>query len=581
MRSAFKRIYFFNLSQLPKYSNSQKRIQRLKLINFFFVFAIPVIIINDIILAITGEQAYTFEKYPVLIFWIICLFALSLTMNGRHAVSRLIIIFVPLLFVTSYSLTGYIIGEHFLWQPVVVLGISIVPYLVLDVNKDRKLLLFSFLTFLIYIIFHDDIMIYGALDYSIVPVFDRLNTTPFIYNAVRIIIFLFLSLIIYYSVRMNDHQQVLNEEVNASLQKTSSHLEKVNAELQAHRDAINNSASLLITDEQGQIVFVNNNFLKVSNFAREGLIGKKMSELLIPFYDASFYRSITDTLGEGEVWRGELKLQLKEADYFWMETAISNIYDPDRKQDGFLAIMFNITKLKDDEERLERLNLEKDRILYAVAHDLKNPLLNFKALLGLIKNGMVSKSEEEEVFRLMMKDCDHSTNLIAELLEIGRLEDDNFVLRKELIDLHEFFERSFEQFEQAATKKRIRFTKLFDEGVQWVNINEREFVRVAYNLISNAVKFTPMGGEIKVTTKTLPEDKVSIEISDTGVGISPNLLPIIFDKFSKAARVGVQGEKSTGLGMWIVKHIVKLHGGEISVSSKENEGTTFTIVLPR
>jgi two-component system sensor histidine kinase VicK len=581
MRSAFKRIYFFNLSQLPKYSNSQKRIQRLKLINFFFVFAIPVIIINDIILAITGEQAYTFEKYPVLIFWIICLFALSLTMNGRHAVSRLIIIFVPLLFVTSYSLTGYIIGEHFLWQPVVVLGISIVPYLVLDVNKDKKLLLFSFLTFLIYIIFHDDIMIYGALDYSIVPVFDRLNTTPFIYNAVRIIIFLFLSLIIYYSVRMNDHQQVLNEEVNASLQKTSSHLEKVNAELQAHRDAINNSASLLITDEQGQIVFVNNNFLKVSNFAREGLIGKKMSELLTPFYDASFYRSITDTLGEGEVWRGELKLQLKEGDYFWMETAISNIYDPDRKQDGFLAIMFNITKLKDDEERLERLNLEKDRILYAVAHDLKNPLLNFKALLGLIKNGMVSKSEEEEVFRLMMKDCDHSTNLIAELLEIGRLEDDNFVLRKELIDLHEFFERSFEQFEQAATKKRIRFTKLFDEGVQWVNINEREFVRVAYNLISNAVKFTPMGGEIKVTTKTLPEDKVSIEISDTGVGISPNLLPIIFDKFSKAARVGVQGEKSTGLGMWIVKHIVKLHGGEISVSSKENEGTTFTIVLPR
>jgi signal transduction histidine kinase len=90
-----------------------------------------------------------------------------------------------------------------------------------------------------------------------------------------------------------------------------------------------------------------------------------------------------------------------------------------------------------------------------------------------------------------------------------------------------------------------------------------------------------MGGEIKVTTKTLPEDKVSIEISDTGVGISPNLLPINFAKFSKAARVGVQGEKSTGLGMWIVKHIVKLHGGEISVSSKENEGTTFTIVLPR
>jgi two-component system sensor histidine kinase VicK len=147
--------------------------------------------------------------------------------------------------------------------------------------------------------------------------------------------------------------------------------------------------------------------------------------------------------------------------------------------------------------------------------------------------------------------------------------------------LHEFLEKSLEQFEQKAVKNSIRFTKAFDKNIKSIDINENEFVRVIYNLISNAIKFTPAGGEIKITTKILNDDNLSIEISDTGVGISQELIPIIFDKFSKAARAGVGGEKSTGLGMWIVKHIVELHGGEISVSSREKAGTTFAIILPR
>ncbi|MCK5699904.1 MAG: HAMP domain-containing histidine kinase, partial [Cyclobacteriaceae bacterium] len=219
-------------------------------------------------------------------------------------------------------------------------------------------------------------------------------------------------------------------------------------------------------------------------------------------------------------------------------------------------------------------------ILYAVAHDLKNPLLNFKALLNLMKSGLVKKEEEEEIFRLMTKDCDHSTNLIAELLEIGRLEDDDFILTKTATNLNKFLGKSLEQFEQEAAIKNIRFTKSFDNGLKTIEINEKEFVRVVYNLISNAIKFTPAGGEVKIKTKATTGEMVSIEISDTGVGITQNLLPIIFDKFSKAGRSGTEGEKSTGLGMWIVKHIIKLHGGEISVRSRENEGTTFTILLP-
>ena len=581
MKSIFKRIYFFNLGHLQNFSNERKRNQRLLLIILFFVFAVPVIIINDLFLAITGNQPYTFEKYPVLIFWLICLFALYLTKTGRQGISKIIIIFVPLVFITTYALTGYIIGEHFLWQPIVVLGISIIPYLVLDVQKEKAMVLLSFLTFLAYTILHDSIMMSGSPE-SFIAAFNRLNTTPFIYNAVRVLFLIFLSFIIFYSVRLNDKQQLLNEDVNRSLRKASHALEVVNAELQAQRNAINNSASLLIADEKKCIVSVNDIFLKVSGYTREDLMGMPLVDLLVSNYEPSFYNSIIETLESDEVWRGELKLKKTgEEDYFWMKTAISNIYKTDQQRHGLLAMMINITPLKNHEERLERLNHEKDRILYAVAHDLKNPLINFKTLLELIKSGVISKSEEEQVFRLMSRDCDHSTNLIAELLEIGRLEDENFVLKKSPTPLNKFLEKSLEHFDQAVLNKQVRFITSFDENVGDVPLNENEFFRVVLNLLSNAIKFTSLGGEVKLTTRALADNQVSIRISDNGVGISQELLPIIFDKFSKAARAGVQGEKSTGLGMWIVKHIVKLHGGEISVDSVVNQGTDFTILLPK
>ena len=580
MKSIFKKLYFFNLDLLPKYSNQQKRVQRLLMINYFLVFSIPVFIINDLVLAILKIQPYTFEKYPIIIFWIFCLMALLLVKKKIYLPAKLILIFGPLVFITTYALTGYIIGEHFLWQPIMVIGLSVIPFLVLDVKNEQGWLFLAFLTFLAYIIFHNDIMLFGA-ENAFAPVFKRLNTTPFVYSAVRIIVFLFLTTIIYYSVRLNDHQQVINENTNKSLLKTSNYLEYANAELQAHRNAINNSASLVITDENQNIVSANDNFLDISGYTLDKLLEKNLISLATPYHDKASLNTISETLKAGKVWRGELKNKDIKGDYFWMETAVSPIYDSNKMQKGYLAVMFNITRLKDDEERLERINYEKDRIFYAVAHDLKNPLLNFKALLNLIKSGAVRKDEEDEVFRLMIRDCDHSANLITELLEIGRLEDDGFVLKKAASDLNSFLEKSIAQFTDVAARKKIIISTSWDSNLESVDINEKEFVHVAYNLISNALKFTPSGGEIKIKTKLISDNLVSIEIADNGVGMSQDLLPGVFDKFSKAGRKGIDGEKSTGLGMWIVKHIITLHGGEISVISKEKSGTTFTILLPR
>lgn len=579
MKSIFKRLYFYNFDLLPKYSNDQKRRQRLLLINYFFVFAVPVIIVNDLILAISGAQPFTIEKYPVLIFWLVCLLSLYLTKKKFFFPAKIITAFASIGFISSYALIGYIIGEHFLWQPIMMMGMSIIPFLIFDSKEEKGWLIFAFLICLVYIIFHERIMLSGSEE-SFIPVFHRLNTTPFIYTTVKILIFFFLTFIVYYSIRLNDHQQLINEQINNSLARTGDYLGKANSELQAHRNAINNSASLLITNSKQHIESVNDTFLQVSKYSQKELMGKPLIDILSAYYDQPFYESILQALWSDGVWRGEVKLMQKEGEHFWMQTAISTIYNQEKELQGFLVIMFNITDLKKHEARLEKLNHEKDRILYAVAHDLKKPFLNFKALVDLIQAGHIKPEEQEEIFKLMSKDCEHSTHLITELLEIGRLEAENFVLTKSQVDLTGFLKKSLERFEKEIKSRNIKLSMSFDETISSAKINDKEFVRVIYNLMSNAVKFTPKEGEISIKTKALENDNISIIVSDTGVGIAKELIPVIFDKYSKAGRVGINGEKSTGLGMWIVKHIVKLHGGDISVKSQEMKGTTFTILLP-
>jgi len=582
MKSIFNNLYFFNLDKLPKYSNQEKRLQRLLIIIYFFVFSIPIVILSDSYLAITGKQDYTFEKYPVIVFWALNIIALWSAKNGKYLIAKVIVIFVPLIFISSYAAMNQIIGEHFLWQPILLIGLSIIPYLILDYKTEKGWIIAAFISFFLYNIFHDQILQAGS-DESFIKAYNRLNTTPFIYYTVRVLIFFFLSIIIYYAIRLNDRQQLITEEMNDSLVKTGKYLEEANAELHAHRKAIDTSASLVITDSRHCIESANDDFLAITGYERDELRGRDLPEIFFDDDEKGFFSSILPEIKVKKVWRGELKIMQKGKKFVWMNTAISTISGPDDRQKRFLFLMFNITPLKDHEEQLEKLNHEKDRILYAVAHDLKSPLLNLKALVNLLQSGSMSEKDVQEIFRLMTKECEHSTNLMAELLEIGRLEDNRFVMAKSPTILKQFLEKALLQFEQTAAKKKITFKTSFDPAINTVDINEIEFTRVAYNLISNALKFTPDGGEIRLATRYVEKSNdryVSIEISDTGVGISMDLLPIIFDKFSKASRTGVSGEESTGLGMWIVKHIVELHGGEINVSSRENTGTKFTILLP-
>jgi two-component system sensor histidine kinase VicK len=174
--------------------------------------------------------------------------------------------------------------------------------------------------------------------------------------------------------------------------------------------------------------------------------------------------------------------------------------------------------------------------------------------------------------------CDKAYTIINDLLLIGEIELGKKSLDKQTIELESFLEPLLRSFQLAAKEKNISIRVDFPQEPVYAPINKDKFIRVVENLVSNAIKFTNVGGQVTVGLKR-ESQRVVLQVSDTGIGIPEALQSSVFNKFTKANRQGTEGEATTGLGLYIVKQIVDLHEGRIWLESKENQGTSFYIEL--
>lgn len=248
----------------------------------------------------------------------------------------------------------------------------------------------------------------------------------------------------------------------------------------------------------------------------------------------------------------------------------------------FLFIFKPITKeLAAKHRKLQKLNLSKDRIMATVAHDLRNPLTGIQGMADMLKHDLKDKIDDEQ--EMMLDIIDESSvranDLIQELLDIAVIESEDYHLDTEMIHVNEYLMSILSQFIPKAKEKGINLDVSIEDQELTAVIDRQKFSRVIENLISNAMKFTESPGTVKVSGYK-ENDRILIKVQDSGIGIPEEMQGIIFDKFSKARRLGLQGENSTGLGMSIVKQVVEMHKGKIWLESESNKGTTFYISIP-
>jgi signal transduction histidine kinase len=232
--------------------------------------------------------------------------------------------------------------------------------------------------------------------------------------------------------------------------------------------------------------------------------------------------------------------------------------------------------LLDRINNLVKLNQVKDEVMAVVAHDLKSPINQIRGLVNILKN---NKDESTwEILDYIENACDVASKIINDLIEITEMDVPGYLLQKSLIDINDLVKAAAIQHKYQAREKSIVIDyNLCEEALALVE--PLKISRMMDNLISNAIKFTPSGGHIEIITET-HEEKVIIKVKDSGIGIHPGKLPFIFDRFSSVRQPGTMGEKSTGLGLSIVKKIVTLHYGKVSVLSHERKGSEFVVELP-
>lgn len=237
-------------------------------------------------------------------------------------------------------------------------------------------------------------------------------------------------------------------------------------------------------------------------------------------------------------------------------------------------IQFNEIRLKNME--IEKASDFKNDVLGMVAHDLRNPIAAIESIAMIMELEMAD-DEAQDNLDMIRTSCIKARSIVTDLLEVAKNENDRLFETRQ-VDLNQWLRGVISIWKNTSdVKNNIVLTEYEPQII--VNINTDKFNRVLDNLISNALKFSKEGDNLDLILSR-ENDMALVQVQDHGLGIPQEMLPHIFERFTKAGRKGLKGETSTGLGLSIVKQIVEKHGGQISVASEEGVGSTFSIRLP-
>lgn len=245
-----------------------------------------------------------------------------------------------------------------------------------------------------------------------------------------------------------------------------------------------------------------------------------------------------------------------------------------------IGMIKDVSKFKEHEEYLINFGAKKDTLLDMISQNLSTPLNLSKFTVDLIEKAVREKKFHKldahiAVMRDVTAEC---VRIIGKFMRTEHLESPDVHTKANRFDLVEKVMIVLDQLKQSHPEKRLRLKTevkhLFFTG------DDVKFFQVVHNILSNSMKFTAANGTIEVAIRNQKE-RVEIVVKDDGIGIPDNLKPFVFEKETRAARPGLNGEASNGIGLYVTKKLVGLLNGKITFDSKENAGTKFTVVLPK
>ncbi len=334
-------------------------------------------------------------------------------------------------------------------------------------------------------------------------------------------------------------------------------------------------------DIEGKYLGANEAFCEMLGKSHEELIDKEVFEVA-PKHLAEKYRQMDLDLikqGGSQVYEYHVKHPNESEHFYVFYKTVYN--DLAGKPGGIIGIMLDITDRKRVEEQLRELNATKDKFFSIIAHDLKNP---FNALLGLsdvlnISYNSLNEDQRKEIVQNVYSSAETLYKLLENLLHWARSQSGSLEFNPEKINLGKIICSVIEISEKQAEEKQIIIDNKVSEDVHAFADNQMIHT-VLRNLISNAIKFTGVGGLVTIEYQLLASKDVQITVKDTGVGIPEKNIDKLFRIDTKVSTRGTKQENGTGLGLILCKEFVAKNGGEIGVESEEGLGSRFYFTLP-
>ncbi|MCR5889901.1 PAS domain-containing sensor histidine kinase [Hymenobacter sp. J193] len=316
--------------------------------------------------------------------------------------------------------------------------------------------------------------------------------------------------------------------------------------------------------------------------SEEDVVGHQIQEFAHPDHQADWHY-LQERLWNHKLPHFSLETCLMRCDgsSFWCQ--VTSMRFPGNGEELGFTQLEDISDRRALELSLKRLYDAQETIVHLVSHDVKTPIAHIQLLTDLLKRQQDAQASATDdmvdtnyYLALIRQACTDVNKLLRDVLLLGSLDARD--VKKQFTDLSTLLVEWLATHQLVAQAKGLTLSLDVPPQALYANLNADSFKRAVDNLVSNALKFTPTGGQVTVRLRE-HENRVLLSVRDTGIGIPETLQPSLFEKFSAAAREGVDGEASTGLGLFITKQIVQQHRGKIWVESQEGAGACFFVEL--
>ncbi len=326
---------------------------------------------------------------------------------------------------------------------------------------------------------------------------------------------------------------------------------------------------VIVIDNDEQIMLLSEPAHKMLDLRAADIIGRPYWEVI---RNENVNRCLREAFEKGEAIRSELSVLSEDESFFNLQ--VSPVVQQDGRMNGLIAVFHNITELK----KMEKMRRE---FIANVSHELKTPLTSIKGFAETLQEGAVHEEESAHRFLdIICRQCSRLENLVNDILSLSQIESNGLSLHVQEVSLNKTINSVVTLYDEKIRDKGHRIEKRLNNDLPLIRADQQMVEQVIANLLENAIKFTPDNGRITIRTEE-SATHVRLDVSDTGIGVPPEHLPRLFERFYRVDKARSRDLGGTGLGLAIVKHIVQAHSGKVEVHSEVNKGTTFSVFLPK